>query len=191
MRWSSQASPAVAEACVVSVPLHLRREGPLGTESLGHLLRDNFYFLVWIAERFGEDPAAWSWVTWPRTHGLHSTLPGIGRRMPKLGMLVSHRKSRRWFEVEASCRNGQNALGPGAIVATCHLWCCNNFLQSPLNSHAITHTTSKPHARRPPDHRSGPATATNWPRVVACRPAAAAGPWTPHKCERCLCTGGN
>ena len=121
VQWLPQAPPDVAEVCVVSVPLHLRRDAPLQSESLRHLLRDNFYFLVWNAERFGEDPAAWSWVTWPRTQGLRSNVPAIALALPKIGMLVSHRKSRRWFEIEASCKNGQNELGPGALVANDHL----------------------------------------------------------------------
>ena len=89
VQWLPQAPPDVAEVCVVSVPLHLRRDAPLQSESLRHLLRDNFYFLVWNAERFGEDPAAWSWVTWPRTQGLRLRVSRIARVMSRLGMLLA------------------------------------------------------------------------------------------------------
>ena len=73
MEWSSQLPPRESETCRVSIPVHLRQEWPIGTKSIGHLLRDNYQQLVTVPMQFGLTAASFSWVSWPRTIGPRAT----------------------------------------------------------------------------------------------------------------------
>ena len=112
--WSSGPPPdrMGRDTCIVQLPLHLRREDPDGTKSIGHMLRDNLPHLIAIPQRFGLRADTFAWVTWPRTNGLRASedLHIITKTSP----LLSSHTSRRWHELEHDCRRGENTLGPGA-----------------------------------------------------------------------------
>lgn len=95
--------------------MHLRQEAPVGTYSYGHMLRDNFYFLISIPRRFGLTASALAWVTYPRDEGNNAKwrLPILN----KINALLSPYQDRRWFEVERSCREDANPLGAGDVPA--------------------------------------------------------------------------
>lgn len=114
VKWSKAAPPDAggANTCTVEMPIHLRREGPVGTHSFGHMMRDNYYHLTAVPRRFGVGAHTFSWVTWPRKKGKNAQA-----RIPimeRVNKLLSPHPSMRWFEVERACRNGDNTLGPGA-----------------------------------------------------------------------------
>ena len=114
MVWSSGPPPdrMGRDTCTVQLPVHLRREDPDGTKSIGHMLRDNLFHLIAIPQQFGLRAETFAWVTWPRTNGLRASedLHIITKTSP----LLSSHTSRRWHELEHDCRHGENALGPGA-----------------------------------------------------------------------------
>lgn len=116
--WSSESPPDPTDTCTITLPVHLRREGPVGTGSYGHLLRDNLYFLVLLAERFGANPVSFTWVRWPRSRGYRAQRPN--KSISRLSPLVSHSTSRRWGELEIACKNRNNQLGPGVAVPHRH-----------------------------------------------------------------------
>jgi len=116
--WSSADPPDsqdTSDTCTVQLPLHLRREDPEGTVSIGHLLRDNLFHLVTIPPRFGLLADSFAWVTWPRSEGkkAHATLKILTKTSP----LLSAHTSRRWHELERSCQRSRNELGPGAACS--------------------------------------------------------------------------
>ena len=117
--------PERSKTCTVAVPMHLRQEEPVGTYSYGHMLRDNFYFLVTIPRRFATSASAFAWVTYPRTEGNNAKwrLPILN----KINALLSPHQDRRWFEVEKSCREEANPLGAGerdSCFCTCFEGSC-------------------------------------------------------------------
>lgn len=112
VEWSAAPVPRPSDTCTVNLPIFLRQESPLGTYSYGHMLRDNFYHLIEIPKAFGETVTSFAWVTWPRLRGNNARM-----RMPvmtKINTLLSPHHTRRWFELEADCRENGNTVGPGA-----------------------------------------------------------------------------
>lgn len=105
VRWSAEVPPAPQETCTVSVPVHLRQEYPIGTQSLGHLLRDNFHPLVTIPLQFGLSAAHFSWAAWPRTRGnRHGKLSHV---QEKYTSWISMHRTYLWPQLVAACRDGE------------------------------------------------------------------------------------
>lgn len=159
--WSPGPRPDHADAsdtCTVQLPLHLRREDPDGTLSIGHLLRDNLYHLISIPKQLGLLADTFAWVTWPRQHGLRATkaLHIITKTSP----LLSAHTSRRWHELEAGCRSNENVLGPGAPLV-----CGPHCVPSRTTWHRTIARTMSYNAR-------GGATACKWVFAVQTRRSA-------------------
>jgi hypothetical protein len=109
IRLGAGAPPATADACDVAVPVHLRHEYPLGTQSIGHLIRDNFHALVEVPAHFGLSSTSFSWATWPRDGGNRPYVqPKV---MQKYSGLVSARPAYKWNQLIDACSRGQTGAG--------------------------------------------------------------------------------
>lgn len=111
IRWSSRSPPPAKATCRVSVPVHLRQEFPLGANSIGHLIRDNYEALMTIAMRFGLSPSYFSWVTWPRKKGNRAGY--LSHVREKYNGWLSMHPAYVWEGLVSACRAGQ--LGSSAV----------------------------------------------------------------------------
>jgi hypothetical protein len=104
-------APPKEQTCTVSVPVHLRHEYPFGTQSIGHLIRDNFQALVEIPMNFQLNASRFAWVTWPRDKGNNPFK--LTHAMSKYSGLVSNHPSYKWVQLMQDCQSG--LLGGGAL----------------------------------------------------------------------------
>ena len=109
------ATPPPPEAtCTISIPVHLRYEYPLGTNSIGHMIRDNMHWLFALAQRYGLPPRGVAWAQWPRGGGNH--WQEVTHSMEKYWPLVSSHRVYKWHELEQQCEEG--VVGKGALRST-------------------------------------------------------------------------
>jgi hypothetical protein len=104
----------------VSTAIHLRHEFPFGTQSIGHLIRDNLQHLVHIPQQFGSNSTAYSWVTWPRDTGNRPN--ELTHAQGKYSQLVSNRHAMKWPQLVEKCIEGTLGGGAHALTATCCCW---------------------------------------------------------------------
>jgi hypothetical protein len=112
VRFNSSTPPPANATCDVVLPVHLRHEWPFGTQSIGHLIRDNLQALVEVPLQFGLNSAGFSWVTWPREAG--NRPHELTHVMCKYSRLVSARPSFKWGQMVEKCEQG--LLGAGACA---------------------------------------------------------------------------
>ena len=95
--------------------MHLRYEFPLGTNSIGHMIRDNVYWMFAIAQRYGVPPHSFAWAQWPRNGGSH--WQDVTHPMEKYWPLISSHKVYKWHELEQQCEQG--VVGKGPLYSAC------------------------------------------------------------------------
>ena len=123
-RASREPLPPKHRTCSVSMPVHLRHEYPFGTQSIGHLIRDNFQALVEIPLNFGMNASRFTWASWPRRSGNNPF--ELTHAMLKYSYLVTNHKPYKWPQLARECEAG--LLGSGAppaqlFAAPRHLHC--------------------------------------------------------------------
>lgn len=115
VRWRPhEAAPDAAAACTIAAPTMLRP--PKRTKSFGHLLRDNFASLRYVAEQLGADVASLTWLQAPTSVGA----PALANRLVhKYAPWGFSGKVLEWHELLAQCQQG--AAGPLTLASLA--WC--------------------------------------------------------------------
>lgn len=103
--------PPATQLCNVQTPVHLRYEYPLGTQSIGHLLRDNYHGLVAIPMQFGMNASDFMWTMWPRDSG--NNYQELTHVMTKYNKLIMDHRPRKWRDLQSQCLGTR--LGGGAL----------------------------------------------------------------------------